>query len=349
PGSTMAADWTLIGHIATTTNTAAAAAAISATLTAWVLLGKPDLSMALNGGLAGLVAITAPTAFVSVGSSLFIGFGAGILVVLAVLFFDRVKVDDPVGAISVHLASGAYGTLSVGLFADKAINPALAKNGLFFGGGPDLFQAQLLGILAVGAFTFTASLIGWSVIKGLVGLRVPPEEELEGLDIGEHGLTAYPDFALITAGRAGSAFQARPIAAREELAPAFQGTPSMAGGPAGGTKMSGSPSTPSFSRKPPTARAEPSRSATMTATRERPFKLVVKEVEKKVVKQIWANLCNDYPHNTPQDFNDIYPHVASVTDGVFTFRRGDPSRFKEKMEQLLYLYGVEGAVITVES
>jgi len=351
PGSTMAADWTLIGHIATTTNTAAATAAISATLTAWVLLGKPDLSMALNGGLAGLVAITAPCAFVSVGSSFFIGLGAGILVVLSVLFFDRIKVDDPVGAISVHLISGAYGTLSVGLFADKAVNPALQKSGLFFGGGPDLFQAQLLGVIAVGAFTFTASLIGWSVIKGLVGLRVSPEEELEGLDIGEHGLVAYPDFALVTAGRMGGGFEAGPLKtpSREEVSPAFQAAPQMMGGPAVGMKMSGSPPTPSFSRKPPMTRVEPSRPATMTVMRERPFRLAVQGVEKKIIKQIWASLCRDYPHNTPEAFNDIYPHVVSVTDGVFTFKKGDPARFKEKMEQLLYLYGVEGAVITVES
>ena len=340
PGSTMAADWTLIGHIATTTNTAAATAAISATLTAWVLLGKPDLSMALNGGLAGLVAITAPCAFVSVGSSFFIGLGAGILVVLAVLFFDRIKVDDPVGAISVHLACGAYGTLSVGLFADKAVNPALARNGLFFGGGPDLFQAQALGILAVGAFTFTASLIGWSVIKGLVGLRVSSEEELEGLDIGEHGLTAYPDFTLVAAGRAGSAFEAMPIeAAPRRPAP----VPKAA-------EIRTPPAAPSIRRPPiPAQPAEaPFQPLRREPMKEKPFKLVVKEVDKKVVKQIWEQLCYEYPQNTPPEFNEIYPYVATVGGNVFTFRKGDPYRFKEKLENLLYLHGVEKPIVTVE-
>jgi len=202
PGSTMAADWASIAHIATTTNTAAATASISALLTAWVLLGKPDLGMTLNGGLAGLVAITAPCAFVSVGSAFLIGIIAGILVVLSVLFFDRIKVDDPVGAVSVHLTNGVWGTLSLGLFADPSVCPAasVVKQGLFFGGGLAQFFAQLIGVLAVGAFVFGASIIGWSIIKGLVGLRVSEEEEFEGLDLGEHGNLAYPDFQPVTVG-----------------------------------------------------------------------------------------------------------------------------------------------------
>ena len=118
PGSTMAADPLAIAHIAVTTNMAAAAASISALITATLLLGKPDLSMILNGCLAGLVAITAPCAFVSVPSSLIIGLIAGVLVVVAVLFFDKLKIDDPVGALSVHLVNGVFGTLAVGLSAN---------------------------------------------------------------------------------------------------------------------------------------------------------------------------------------------------------------------------------------
>jgi Amt family ammonium transporter len=158
--------------------------------------------MALNGGLAGLVAITCPCAFVSVGSAFLIGIIAGILVVLSVLFFDRIKVDDPVGAVSVHMTNGVWGTLSLGLFADPSVCPAasVVKQGLFFGGGPAQFFAQLIGVLAVGAFVFGASIIGWSIIKGLVGLRVSAEEEMEGLDIGEHGNLAYPDFQPVTVG-----------------------------------------------------------------------------------------------------------------------------------------------------
>lgn len=195
PGSTMAADARAIGHIAVTTNTAAAAASLSALITATLLLGKPDLSMILNGCLAGLVAITAPCAWVSVESSLIIGLIAGALVVVAVLFFDRIQVDDPVGALSVHLANGVWGTLAVGLFADSAAAPVTGPaNGLFFGGGFGQLWAQLVGVVTVGIYTFGVGLIAWALIKGIMGLRVSEEEELEGLDLGEHGNIAYPDF-----------------------------------------------------------------------------------------------------------------------------------------------------------
>ena len=194
PGSAMAADWGAIARIAVTTNTAAAGAAVAASLMAWLFLGKPDLTMVLNGALAGLVAITAPCAFVSVPSSLVIGLGAGVLVVASVLFFDRARVDDPVGAISVHLVCGAYGTLMVGLFAQDALMPGTTGNGLLFGGGWGLLGAQLVGVLSVGAFTFGAALLGWGLLKATVGIRVSPEEEMEGLDLGEHGIAAYPEF-----------------------------------------------------------------------------------------------------------------------------------------------------------
>jgi Amt family ammonium transporter len=194
PGSTMAADPGAIARIAVTTNTAAAGAAISASVVAWILLGKPDLTMILNGALAGLVAITAPCAFVSVGSSLIIGLVAGALVVVAVLFFDRIKVDDPVGATSVHLVCGVFGTLALGLFAQDQFSPNTTGNGLFFGGGLKLFFAQLVGVVAVGVFVVVASLIFWGIIKAAMGIRVSADEEMEGLDVGEHGISAYPDF-----------------------------------------------------------------------------------------------------------------------------------------------------------
>ncbi len=202
PGSTMAADWASIAHIAVTTNTAAASASISALLTAWWLLGKPDLGMTLNGGLAGLVAITAPCAFVSVASSLVIGLVAGVIVVQSVLIFDRVGVDDPVGALSVHMVNGIFGTLAVGLFADPTVCPAaaVAKLGLFLGGGFEQLLPQAIGAVAVGVFVFTVSIAGWAVIKAVAGLRVSEDEELEGLDIGEHGNYAYPDFQMAMLG-----------------------------------------------------------------------------------------------------------------------------------------------------
>jgi len=194
PGSTMTADPVAISHIAVTTNTAAAAAIMSSTIISWLILGKPDLGMTLNGCLAGLVAITAPCAFVSVASSLVIGFIAGILVVLAVIGFDKLKIDDPVGALSVHLVNGVFGTLCVGLFAQDKIAGISSGNGLFFAGGTKLIMAQLVGVLSVAVYTFVTSLIFWLILKATIGIRVSLKEEIEGLDIGEHGNSAYPEF-----------------------------------------------------------------------------------------------------------------------------------------------------------
>ena len=192
PGSTMAADPGAIARIAVTTNTAAAGGAVAASIAAWLLLGKPDLTMILNGALAGLVAITAPCAFVSVPSSLVIGLAAGVLVVLSVLFFARVHVDDPVGAVSVHLVCGAFGTLALGLFAQDQFSPGTTGNGLLFGGGAKLLLAQATGVVTVGLFVAVAATVFWGLLKALLGIRVSAEEELEGLDLGEHGISAYP-------------------------------------------------------------------------------------------------------------------------------------------------------------
>ena len=195
PGSTMSfQNPSDVMHILMTTNTSAIAAVLTATAASWLLLGKPDLGMTINGCLAGLVAITGGCAYISIGNSLLIGAVAGVLVVFAVLFFDRVKVDDPVGATSVHLCCGVFGTLCIGLFAQEGVTTLSTKNGLFYGGGAGLLGTQLLGIAAVGAFVFAASLVLWWVLKKTMGIRVTREEEIAGLDIGEHGNHAYPDF-----------------------------------------------------------------------------------------------------------------------------------------------------------
>ncbi len=197
PGSTMAlGDGSAIAHIAVTTNTACATAILASAITAWLVLGKPDLSMIINGSLAGLVAITAPCAFVSVTSAAIIGIIAGTIVVFAVLFFDRLHIDDPVGALSVHLVNGVFGTIAVGLFAQDGITGSATGNGLFFGGGVKLLLAQLTAVVGVGVFTFTVALAFWYVIKLVMGLRVSREEELRGLDIGEHGMEAYAGFQI---------------------------------------------------------------------------------------------------------------------------------------------------------
>ncbi len=194
PGSTMAADPEAISHILMTTNTAAICAVLTATATSWIIIGKPDLGMTINGCLAGLVAITGSCAFVSVTSSMIIGAIAGVLVVFAVILFDKLKLDDPVGALAVHLFNGIFGTLAVGLFAEDGLTGVATGNGLFYGGGFKLLGVQFVGVLAVGAFTFIGSFIIWSLIKVTIGLRVPVREEIEGLDIHEHGNQAYPEF-----------------------------------------------------------------------------------------------------------------------------------------------------------
>ncbi|MDO8986672.1 MAG: ammonia permease, partial [Coriobacteriia bacterium] len=195
-GSTMAADPEAISRIIVTTNVAAAAGALAATAIAWKLLGKPDIGMTINGALAGLVGITASCAFVSVESSLIIGAIAGAMVVYGVLALDKFKIDDPVGAIAVHGMGGIFGTLAVGLFAQDKFMPGTTGDGLLFGGGAGLLMNQFIGIAAVGAAVFTVSLAVWYAIKLTIGVRVTEEEEMEGLDIGEHGNRAYPDFVM---------------------------------------------------------------------------------------------------------------------------------------------------------
>jgi len=198
PGSTMSfqnpGD---VAHIFITTNTAAIAAVLTATAASWIFIGKPDLGMTINGCLAGLVGITGSCAYVSVTSSLIIGAIAGVIVVFAVLFFDRAKVDDPVGATSVHLVCGVFGTICVGLFAQEGVTSLSTVNGLFFGGGFSLLGVEIIGIIAVGAFVFVSSALVWLLLKKTVGIRVSLAEEIQGLDVGEHGNSAYPDFAIV--------------------------------------------------------------------------------------------------------------------------------------------------------
>ena len=182
PGSELAADGAVTA-IAVTTVLAAAAGAVMSMITIWLLTGKPDVAMTGNGVLAGLVGITAGCAAVSNWGAVIIGGIAGVIVVFAVLFFDRIKIDDPVGAVSVHGVCGAWGTLAVGLFA--------TKGGLFYGDGADQLATQFIGVIAVFAFvTITTGLL-FLALKHTIGLRVSPEEELEGLDVHEHGAPGY--------------------------------------------------------------------------------------------------------------------------------------------------------------
>jgi Amt family ammonium transporter len=201
PGSTLAGGDLRIAVVATNTMLAGTAGAIAAMLFVWARFGKPDPSMMINGMLAGLVAITAPCAFVNSVSSVIIGGIAGVLVVAAALFIERsLKIDDPVGAIAVHGVNGAWGVLSLGLFADGVYGdgwngvPGTVK-GLFYGDGSQLI-AQAIGTLTCLVFVFVMFYVFFRVVEALMGNRVSAAVELEGLDIPEMGVLGYPDFVL---------------------------------------------------------------------------------------------------------------------------------------------------------
>ncbi|MDK3156760.1 ammonium transporter [Kamptonema cortianum] len=178
-GSVLSADPKLVSFVFVTTALAACAGGIAAIALSWILLKKPDLSMALNGILAGLVGITAGADTISELNSIIVGLIAGIIVVIAIFSLDKIKIDDPVGAISVHGICGIWGTLAVGIFSMNEEHT---------------LGAQLLGTVSICLFAFITSLIVFLIIKAIFGVRVSPEEESEGLDIGEHGQEAYPDF-----------------------------------------------------------------------------------------------------------------------------------------------------------
>lgn len=197
PGSTLeVGDGSLIAKVAVNTNLAAAAGAITAMFFAWKLFGKPDLTMTMNGALAGLVAITAPCAFVLPHESVIIGAIGGIIVVLGTVALDRMRIDDPVGAVPVHMINGIWGTIAVGLFGHEALG--LARDGLFHGGGFAQLGVQALGAVSVVLFVGVGMTIIFKTIDLVMGLRVSREDELKGLDISEHGMEAYSGFQIFT-------------------------------------------------------------------------------------------------------------------------------------------------------
>jgi ammonium transporter, Amt family len=181
-GSVLSANPEAVSFVFVTTAVAAAAGGLATIFTGWIFLKKPDLSMSLNGILAGLVGITAGADSVTILGSVIIGLISGVIVVFSILFLDKIKIDDPVGAISVHGVCGIWGTVAVGI-------------GFLNGGNADLsFMTQLIGTLSICGFAFIVSLVIFGAIKAIMGLRVSAEEEEEGLDIGEHGQEAYPNF-----------------------------------------------------------------------------------------------------------------------------------------------------------
>jgi Amt family ammonium transporter len=196
-GSTLGFDEPdVVARVAINTTLAPSAGAITAMFTAWAWWGKPDLTISLNGALAGLVGITAPCAVVSPSASLFIGLLAGILVVFGIDWMNRIRVDDPVGAVPVHGLCGIWGTLAVGLFGQAALgSPA---DGLLYGGGIGQLGIQCLGVIACYAFAGIAMYVVFKFIDVTVGLRVSHETELRGLDLDEHGMESYAGFQIFT-------------------------------------------------------------------------------------------------------------------------------------------------------
>lgn len=192
PGSTLSAHNLRISVILVNTNLAAAAAAFSALLLTWLKTKKMDIGMTLNGSLAGLVAITAGCAWVEAWAAVVIGLVAGILVVISVLFIESRGIDDPVGAVSVHGVNGLWGILSIGLFSDGTFSPF--PRGLFYGGGFQQLLAQGIGALSCIIWAFLLGMVLFKAMDKIFGIRVSPKQELEGLDISEHGTPAYPNF-----------------------------------------------------------------------------------------------------------------------------------------------------------
>jgi ammonium transporter, Amt family len=194
-GSTLGVDdGQTIGRVAINTNLAAAAGGLIAMLTVWKRFGKPDLSMAMNGALAGLVAVTAPCAFIDPWAALAIGGIGGWIVVRGVELLDKLQIDDPVGAFPVHGMCGIWGTLSIGIFGRETLG--LPHNGLVYGMNPTMLGIQMVGIVAIGAFVFISMGLVFKLINATIGLRVSPEEEIRGLDITEHGMESYGGFQI---------------------------------------------------------------------------------------------------------------------------------------------------------
>jgi Amt family ammonium transporter len=193
-------------YVALTTNVAAAAGALGAVATSWLVIKKPDLSMMLNGAIAALVAVTAAAGFVAPWAAIVIGAVAGAVAVVGVLAVERIRIDDPIGAVAVHGMAGVWGTLATGIFAVPALagNLATGTGGLWYTGSFHQVGVQALGLLAVGAFTFTASFGSLWVMKRTFGIRVEPEVETAGLDVSEHGMWGYPEFYIPVPGGYGT-------------------------------------------------------------------------------------------------------------------------------------------------
>src|SRR4051794_35988800 len=209
PGSTLSVDFGGLGYfsyVATTTNVAAATGALTGICIAWLKLGKPDISMMLNGALGALVAITAASGFVAPWAAIVIGAGSGVIAVFGVIWVESIGIDDPIGAVAVHGMSGVWGTLATGLFAVPVLADKLATGtgGLVYTGSFHQLGIQGLGLVAVGAFGFATSYGCLWTLNKIWGIRVDPVAESQGLDVHEHGMWGYPEFYIPVPGGYGT-------------------------------------------------------------------------------------------------------------------------------------------------
>lgn len=315
PGSVMAIageNALTVSHVAITTNLACAAGLLTATLLAWGTLGKPDFGMTVNGALAGLVAITAPCAFVTPASAAIIGSVAGAIVVGSVLFFDKLRLDDPVGALSVHLSNGIWGTLAVGLFATTAAPGGIDRDGLLMGGGVTLLGYQAVGVAAVGVLTLAIAFPTWMIIKAVIGLRVDPAVEVGGLDRHEMGGEAYPHEPAIDV----SALLLESSLGRHEKG-------LLAAHP-----------------------IREIRAAKMPPATQR-YSIKVQGVAWEQLMPKWSEWCGLGPAHPPHVFKEVYAHLTTVSDNSFRFRGGDPKETCKNLQQLVQMVS-PGATAEVE-
>ncbi len=385
PGSTMAADPERIARIAVVTNLSAAGGILAALATSMALFGRPDLSLILNGCLAGLVAITAPCAWVTAAGSVAIGVVAGVLVVLAIPMFDRWHVDDPVGAIAVHLVNGIWGTVALGLFAAPpyAGQPGAPPVGLFYQGNGELLLTQIKGVLVVGAFMLPASLLTWAVIRALMGARVAPAEEVAGLDLAEMGMEAYPTESLVSVqalldtsmlGRREALGEplrpsARPLTvafstptpafgARGSNGPASRGgngrEARSPGGLSGGAPRPGAESSPSSPALVPvtapatTGASGASRAPTQSvSTNGKRFRVVFENVSADDVARRWRDLCRRPAEQAPPEFHAVFPRVVALSGTSFQCVGDDPEGVRRSFERLFQGHGSVGTVVRV--
>jgi Amt family ammonium transporter len=376
PGSTMAADPERIARIAVVTNMGAAGGTIAALLTAWLLFGRPDLSLILNGTLGGLVAVTAGCAWVTPAGATTIGLIAGVLAVVAIPIMDRLRLDDPVGALAVHLVNGVWGTLAVGLFAAPpyAGVAGAPPSGLLYHGSGELLLVQAKGALLVAGFMLPASLMTWAVIRALMGLRVDPAEEAAGLDTAEMGMEVYPAESLVSvqtlldtslvgrrrqppapvgsAGLAGLGLAPFTVAFSTP-APAF-GPPSAPAPPvprgAGSRPGRGGPEGPDHAAVGGNGggQEKPSGPNPAVAKRDsRRFTVVLENIDLNHLARRWRELCRRPLDEAPPEFREVYPLVASLSGNAFRCVGGEPEAVRRCFERIFQGHGNVGTVVRV--